>query len=377
MVQTITPVVHGGSRRRWAVSLLLHVVGATASAAALGTLLGGIGVLLGAPWGRGGMLLVAAIGVTYAAREIFGLRVPLPELRKQVPEWWRGALGPRTSAFLYGLALGPGIGTHLRHGTFVAVAAIVIALGDPVIGIIVLGPFGLARALGVAVVSRAKTSAAVGDVGERLERVGAGSLPRIANAIALMGIGVAALISSSTGDAPAAWLWTAALAGTFGWAALAKLVDLRAWRQSVVSYTLPRPVQGVAVPVVPVAEAATAIALLMGSVRIGAVAALLLLAGFTSALVRTGRTGVGSLPCGCFGGRGRRSIPRLITRNVALCLLAFGTLAFGEAIPVAAPGLDDALPGALTVGGLVLAAWVLRRGTALWSRKEIRQLGAS
>src|SRR5688572_6419167 len=103
MVQTITPVVHGGSRRRLVVSLLLHALGATTSAAAFGALLGGGGALLGAPWGRGGMVIVATLGVAYAAREIYGIPVPLPELRRQVPDWWRGALGPRTSSFLYGL----------------------------------------------------------------------------------------------------------------------------------------------------------------------------------------------------------------------------------------------------------------------------------
>src|SRR5918996_5003348 len=102
MVQTITPVVHGGSRKRWAGSLALHVLGASMSAAALGALLGASGSILGAPWGRAGMLVVGAIALAYATRELFGVAVPIPEIRRQVPEWWRGAVGPRTAAFLYG-----------------------------------------------------------------------------------------------------------------------------------------------------------------------------------------------------------------------------------------------------------------------------------
>jgi len=58
MVETITPVVHGG-RARWMGALLLHALGATAAAAVFGAALGGIGRMLGAPWGRAGLLAAA------------------------------------------------------------------------------------------------------------------------------------------------------------------------------------------------------------------------------------------------------------------------------------------------------------------------------
>ena len=54
MVETITPVVHGGSRSRWGVSVAVHAIGAAASAAVAGALLAAAGGLLGAPWGVGG-----------------------------------------------------------------------------------------------------------------------------------------------------------------------------------------------------------------------------------------------------------------------------------------------------------------------------------
>jgi len=47
MVETITPVVHGGRAGRWAGSVALHVTGAVASAAAFGAILGAAGSLLG------------------------------------------------------------------------------------------------------------------------------------------------------------------------------------------------------------------------------------------------------------------------------------------------------------------------------------------
>src|SRR5436305_741502 len=60
MVQTITPVVHGG-RARWGRSVALHTLGATLSASALGAALGAAGAVLGAPWGAFGFAMAAEI----------------------------------------------------------------------------------------------------------------------------------------------------------------------------------------------------------------------------------------------------------------------------------------------------------------------------
>ncbi len=371
MAQTITPVVHGGSRRRWAVSLVLHLLGALASAATLGALLGATGALLGAPWGRGGMLIVALIAIAYAAREITGLPVPILELRRQVPEWWRGSFGKHTSAFLYGLALGPGVGTHLRHGTFIAVAAVALVVGDPLLGVALVTPFGLARALGLAVVSNARTSAAVGNVGERLERVGAGAVPRIANGLALIALAAAALMTSLPSGEPAQWLWPLALAATFAWAAAAKLLRRGAWRQAVRAHALPGWMERVATPAVPAVEVAVVILLLAGRVRAGAALAVLLLAAFSLAIPRARRSEDGLVPCGCFGGRARRSVRWLLTRNAALGLLALGALVAGDAIPLEMPGAGEALPGLLVILGVGLLGAVVRKGAGLWSKQEI------
>ena len=372
MVQTITPVVHGGSRRRWAVSLLLHVLGATASAGAAGALLGGTGALLGAPWGGGGMLLVAAIGLVYAAREIFEVRVPLPEVRRQVPEWWRGALGARTSSLLYGLALGPGVGTHLRHGTFVAVVAVVVAVGDPVLGMITLGAFGLARALGVAVVSNARTSTAVGDVGDRLERLGAGRLPRIANGAALVAIAVTALSSDLRGEVPPSWIWPAALAVTFAWAALVKILRPAAWREALGAYALPRWMERLAERSVTFSEAAVVALLLAGQTRAGSAIAALLLGTFTIGLLRARRGGVQLVPCGCFGGKRTRSLRWLLTRNMLLFLVAAAAFAVGGSIPLpSAPGSEELLPAALVGVGGGLTLWLLLRAVSLAQRERV------
>ncbi|MGH2678201.1 MAG: hypothetical protein ACRDHB_07565, partial [Actinomycetota bacterium] len=160
MVETITPVVHGGSRKRWAAVLGLHVLGATLSAAALGAALGALGVVLGAPWGAAGTIAVVVLAGLYLAREAFAVPVPIPEARRQVPQWWREAFSPGTAGFLYGLGLGVGFATHLGHGTLVVVAALSVAGGNPLLGAAALAAFGLARSMGVAVTWTATDSGA-------------------------------------------------------------------------------------------------------------------------------------------------------------------------------------------------------------------------
>ncbi|HET6776893.1 MAG TPA: hypothetical protein VFH81_03875, partial [Actinomycetota bacterium] len=75
MVETITPMVHGGSRRKWGTAVGAHALGATLSAGAFGAALGWVGAVLGAPWGVSGLAVMTAAAAIYAARELFGLPV--------------------------------------------------------------------------------------------------------------------------------------------------------------------------------------------------------------------------------------------------------------------------------------------------------------
>ena len=94
MVETITPVVYG-SRARWIRGVVLHVLGATLTAAAFGAALAALGLRIGAPFGRAGLVLVAGVALVYAAGTLPGVEVPVPQLRRQVPDWWRTFFSPR------------------------------------------------------------------------------------------------------------------------------------------------------------------------------------------------------------------------------------------------------------------------------------------
>ena len=190
MVETIAPVVYG-RRSRYIVSLTLHALAATTTAAATGAVLGTIGMLAGAPWRTAGVIALAAVALLYALREAFGLPVPLPNARRQVPEWWRTFFSPPIAATLYGAGLGVAFVTFLSFGTFVAVAAGAVVSGDPLTGAALCAPFGLARAAAVGVVGArwAEPSVAVSSAAE----FGGTVVPRTANAVALALVTAAAL----------------------------------------------------------------------------------------------------------------------------------------------------------------------------------------
>ena len=151
MVETIAPVVHGGRNRRYWSALGLHVLGATLSGALFGALLALIGRLLGAPWGAAGYVAIAVVAGLYAARELFGAPIPLPDLDRQVPDWWRTFYSPNVAALLYGFGLGVGFFTFLTFGTYAAVATGAFVSGNPALGAFLMGVFALVRSLAVAI----------------------------------------------------------------------------------------------------------------------------------------------------------------------------------------------------------------------------------
>ena len=192
MVETITPVVHGGNRNRWVVSVIVHAAGATAAAAVFGSLLAVAGALLGAPWGGPGVALVAASAGLYVAREL-GVAVPVPQLRRHVPDWWRTFFPPHIAAFLYGVGLGPGILTYLGHGTLVVVSVAAVASGYPLVGAVLLAPFGLARGLGPVLAFGVRSPGDGAALVERLERSASRGRWRLVNGVALVAVLVATL----------------------------------------------------------------------------------------------------------------------------------------------------------------------------------------
>jgi hypothetical protein len=333
------------------------------AAAIVGSLLAGAGALLGAPWGVPGAVLVAAAAALYVAREL-GAPVPVPQLRRQVPDWWRTFFPPHVAAFLYGLGLGPGFLTYLGHGTVVVVSVAAFASGRPLLGAAVLAPFGLARGLGPVLAFGVRSPSDGAALVERLDRSASRARWRIANALALSLVLVATVFELRRIDGPSevGALAAAMLALTFGGAAIAKLARRVAWSRTLGSYGL-RPgatrLAGFGVPAVELGIAALALAGLDSSAGLVSIVALTAFSGaIVLGRVRAGR----NIECGCFGGSGTRDYRVLLVRNLALAAVAFVAWRAGENAPLVRslgePAGADLLPVALVILGLALAAWV-------------------
>jgi hypothetical protein len=201
MVETICPVVHG--TRKWLVSVVLFAFGAVTAAAAVGLLLGAALPLAGAGW----LAVVALFALVEAAAEARLLRLPLPQLRKQVPEHWRERFPLPLTAVLYGLGLGLGFATYIPVATLLVVAVGVALVTDPLVGAAVMAAFGLGRALAVGVSTVRLTSyeAATGRI-ERMAGWAAAGRVRRVNAIALGALAFVCVLTATTGEARAARL---------------------------------------------------------------------------------------------------------------------------------------------------------------------------
>ena len=377
MVETITPVVHGGSRSRWGVSVAVHAIGAAASAAVAGALLAGAGGLLGAPWGVAGAVLVGTSAAVYLARE-FGAPVPVPQLRRQVPDWWRTFFPPHVAAFLYGIGLGPGFLTYLSHGTVVVVSVAAFASGRPLVGAALLAPFGLARGLGPVLAFGVRSPSDGAALVERLERSASRARWRVANALALAAVAAAMVVEIRTIDGPSELgeLAAAALALAFTAAAVTKLVRGAAWRRTLATYRLPPGASRVVAFGVPIVEMVIVGLVVVGLGSTAGIVSLVALALFSAAIVigrvRTGRR----LECGCFGGSTTRDYRVLLARNLALAGVALVAWTAGQDASLVRslgqPGGADLLPAALVVVGLALAAWVGAAAFAGAGRRSAR-----
>jgi Methylamine utilisation protein MauE len=367
MVETITPMVHGGSRTRWAGAVAVHTLAATIVAGVFGGALGGIGRLLGAPWAGAGWPLVGLVALAGISHELFATPFPVPQLRRQVPNWWRTFFGPYPAAALYGGALGVGFLTFITHATLVVVCVAAIASGRPVVGAAMLAPFGFARGIGALV-----AASAGGDVVERLARIGSGSLLPVANAVAVALVCVAT-IASRPGFAmrDAAGLAAAVLASTFAWSATWKLLRPAAWRRVLSSHRLDRVGPAAAVGV-PLAELAVPSAFVVGRpAAAAAVASAILLAG-AAAVVRAGIRFGPHVACGCFGQKARDYRVSL-ARNALLVGISIASMRAPTRVGVAIsiPGASDVAPLALVLVGAGTLAWsVVAVGRAL-RRSEV------
>ena len=258
----------------------------------------------------------------YLVRELTGIRIPIPQLRRQVPDWWRTYFGRPLAAFLYGAGLGVGFFTFLGHGTLVVVTVGAASTGRPLLGALVMAPFGLARGLAPLVGARSRGPEDGGRLVDRLSSM-SGRVRRAANAVALVGVAVAAAASASRAQDGWGEAAAATLAVSFAWASASKLTGWGRWRRTALGACAPSAsASSSAAWVVPAAEFLVPVLTLLGRQRAAATIALASVVVFSIALlVRSPlRDGV-RVACGCFG-RASIDVRVALTRNLVLAAAA-------------------------------------------------------
>jgi hypothetical protein len=320
---------------------------------------------------------VAGLAAAYLGREAFGLRVPVPQLRRQVPDWWRTFFPFAPAAFLYGVGLGIGFLTYLAHGSLLVVSATAVASGKPLVGAVLVGAFGLARGASAVVARRARTPEEGSELVGRLARASAWGGWRLAHGLALGAVLVAATATAgNAGPAEAGTLAAATLSIAFGAAGIAKVARPGAWRRALGSYGLPAPLERAALVAVPAAELALSSLPFLGLASTAGLAALVLLAAFSVAIVLARIRRGPRLACGCFGAATTRDYRHLLARNAALALAAVAAWRQGVDASIlrspGAPSGTDLLPAVLVMVGLGLAIWVGAQAVPLMRRGSRR-----
>ena len=169
---------------------------------------------------------------------------------------------------------------------------------------------------------------------------------------------------------PVATLAAWGLTATFAWAAAAKFVRGDAWPQAVAGFGFRGSFAKAIVLGVPLAEMAIVTLFVAGALRPAAALSLALVAGFSSAIVRTRAIGTGDrVPCGCFGGSGDSDYRLLLARNLALTGLAGLILLGPRSVSLSLPEGVPALPTVLiAIGGLLLVWMTVQTATSLRRR---------
>lgn len=149
MVTTIAPAVFAGNRKKWTMAAVIFVAGGALGGAATGMALSGIGQVTFATGSMRRaawlMLVVGALGYAFHERGFWQL--PVPSLHRQVPRGWRSRFPLPVVALLYSVDLGAGILTQITTASLYVLCLALVALGEPVKGILLMGCYGMVRSL--------------------------------------------------------------------------------------------------------------------------------------------------------------------------------------------------------------------------------------
>lgn len=127
----------------------MHGIGYAMGAVILGSLLGGIGMLLGFSGftTTAGLGILAVIGLVYGLHQLDFLKVPYPQRKAQVPHDARQRFPVWFVGWLYGFALGLDYLTYVQTPLLYLMTAAAILTGNIPEAIAIIAVFNLGRFL--------------------------------------------------------------------------------------------------------------------------------------------------------------------------------------------------------------------------------------
>ena len=198
MLASINPLGERGRNQHYRVTVTAYVVGSTVAGAALGAVLGLVGLVSTVATPSVALGIVAAIAIAGIALDAraFGLGVPGP--RRQVNENWLVTY----RGWVYGAGFGVQLGLAFltivtASATWVAFACALFAGSAPA-GAAIGATFGLVRALPILAAARVRDPSALHALVRRLERLR--PLVRVATNVA-QGVAAAGLLALVIGGA--------------------------------------------------------------------------------------------------------------------------------------------------------------------------------
>src|SRR6478735_6425407 len=159
MLTSISPLGERARASRWWVTTTAYVVSSVVGGLALGLVASTLGSLLPASW-RSSPLAYVVVAVALVTGLLLDLGVAggrLPTWPRQVDQAWLGRYRGWVVGVGFGAQLGFGLVTIVTSATTYAVALLCLLSGDPAVGLVVGGPFGLVRALPSAFMGRVVT----------------------------------------------------------------------------------------------------------------------------------------------------------------------------------------------------------------------------
>src|SRR3954449_11362696 len=155
MLASITPLGERGRGASWRRTVTAYVVASTAGGAAIGTVLGALGMALHVQDRQWTLAVAGVLALVAAALDLAGR---LPTLRRQVDETWMTRYRDWVYGAGFGLQLGIGAMTIVTSASLYLTWLVELLTADPAVGALVGAAFGVSRAAPVLGTGRIATA---------------------------------------------------------------------------------------------------------------------------------------------------------------------------------------------------------------------------